>query len=257
MQRPQEQCRPYRLGADVGDGRADQPEPARVDEQRAQHGGQPVRDQDDHDRFTGALNPAHPPVARQDEQHTGHPHDRDAKPGFGRRLHRATPAREQSGQRAGEQLADRDHADADPDREPGRLHPFAHRVRSATGPEPAGGPRSRPVFDERAEDREHGHQRRPHPEPGQRARAQMTDHSGIDEQVQRLGGQDGEGRHGQREQPTGRGHRLPRWQQSSPLLSQRTPTDVTSLSSQVPPTRTGVTFKDWAVGTPCRPFVTL
>ena len=55
------------------------------------------------------------------------------------------------------------------------------------GAEPAGRPRGRAVLDERADDGQQRHQRRADAEPGQRSRAEMTDHGGVDEQVERLG----------------------------------------------------------------------
>ena len=153
-QRTQEQRRADRLGDDVGDRRAGQPEAHRVDEDRAQQRRRGVRGEHDHHRLAGALHPAHPAVAGEHQQHAGQADDTDAEPGLGGLLRRTRPAGEQAGERAGEHLAERDDHQPDAGGQPGRLHALVHRVGQPPGAEPACRPRGRAVLDERADHRE-------------------------------------------------------------------------------------------------------
>jgi hypothetical protein len=69
---------------------------------------------------------------------------------------------------------------------------------------PARGPTGRAVLDEAAEQQQQPDQGRPQTQPGQLHRPEVTDDSRVDKQIKRFGGQDAEGRDGQRQQAPGR-----------------------------------------------------
>ena len=84
------------------------------------------------------------------------------------------------------------------------LDALVHGGVPAAGAEPPCRPAGRAVLDERPDHQDERHQRRADAERSERRRTEMADDRGVDEQVQRLGGQHDERRRGQSEQPPGR-----------------------------------------------------
>ena len=101
------------------------------------------------------------------------------------------------------------HGDAPPaprrQGEPGRLHALGHRRGPVAGPEAAGRPPGRAVRDDGAEPGGERHHGAADGERGQRHPAEVPDHRGVDQDVERLGGEHHEGRQGERGDPPRRG----------------------------------------------------
>jgi hypothetical protein len=198
-QRAQEQSATDYLSTDVRDRGTFEPHADRVDQHWRRRRRECVGGEHDPHGLTRALDAAHPAVAGEYEQNAGHAEHGDAEPrlccvlGGGR-------TGEQPGERTGQRLAEGDDREPDAQSEPGRLHALVDRGVLASGAVPARRPRGGAVLDERPDDRQQCHECGGDAEPGERARAEMPDDGGVDEQVERLGGQHYERGAGEREE---------------------------------------------------------
>ena len=133
-QRADEQRRGDRLAGHVGDGRADQPQPGRVHQQRAEHEADQAAGEHVAHRPAQLLHAAQPAVAGQRDQQQRRAEPGDPQPLLPRLGDRTGAAGEQPGQRAGEQLEEQRARQAEPDGQPGGLHALGDRAGAVAGP---------------------------------------------------------------------------------------------------------------------------
>ena len=207
------------LAEHVRPRRADQTEPGEradpVHEDDAGDRRHSVAREDVAQRSRGVLHAAHPPVARQ-----GHQQQRGADQRHPQPAHRALGDRAAVAERFGDgpdhQLPDDHQASADGEREPRGLHPLGDGVGAPTGAVHAGGAGRRAVGEEVELARDLREQHRGDGEARQRHRPEPSDDGRVDEEVQRLRGEHGQG-------GPGEPHDLPRRTHaaSSPALVSR------------------------------------
>ena len=181
------------MGADVGNRRTIQTEVERIDKDRRRRRREAVRGEHDNDRRSGLLHASHPAVAGENQQRAGNADDGDAEPAERRLLDGTVVAGQGPRQRAGEDLTDGDDRETEQHREPGRLDPFIDGGPLVAGAEPPGGPRGCAVLDERRHEHHERHQGGADSQGGERFGAEMADDRGINEEVERLGGEHAEG----------------------------------------------------------------
>lgn len=109
-------------------------------------------------------------------------------------------ARDQPAHRTDHTLADDDEPTADDRRQPGGLHALDQGVPLAAEPEPPGGATGGPVFDEVAEQQQHGHDGGGDAQPTEGNGAQVSHDGGVHQEIERFGGEYDEGGPGQSQQ---------------------------------------------------------
>ncbi len=200
-----------RLRDDVGHRRADQTQPAGVDQQRAEQRGEQVGAEHEEQGAAGVLHAAQPAVAGGGEQQAGSAEGRDPQPLRGGVGDLATTTGEGTGERAAAELhADRDQQ-TDTERQPGRLDAFGDGGGPVTRAEAAGRAPGGAVGDHGADPGGERHDRAADGERGERHPAEVTDHGRVDQHVERFGGEHHEGRQGERGDPARRGGSVGGW----------------------------------------------
>ncbi len=208
-QRGDEQGARDGLGDDVGPRRADQAEPGRVDQDRGQGGRDQEREGHEPHGALGVLHRAHPALARTRDQEEGRAEDRDAQPlGGGSGDGRGVAHRRGQGPR--EELDEHDHRQARGESDPGALHAFGDGPGPVARAEAARGAGGGAVGEDRPDERGEAHEGSAQRETGQRDRPEMPDDGRVDQEVDRLGGEDDERRQRERGDPAVRRRALAR-----------------------------------------------
>ena len=223
--------------ATFADRRPDQTQPAErteaVHQRHAQQRRQAVAGQHVAQRAGGVLHAAHPAVAGQRHQHQRRTEQRHPQPGLRGGRHRS-PVAEHPRHRPGDELPDAEDQQPDRERQPGGLDALADGRGAAPGAVQPGRPGRGAVGQEVELARDLREHDAGHGQPGQRHRPQPTDDGGVDEQVERLGGEHRQGGAGQPQRsPAAAPGRSPR------SCHPRVPADVDERGRHVAPDRGG------------------
>jgi hypothetical protein len=202
-ERPEEQARGQRLPGHVSHGRTDQAQPDGVHQQRAQHEAEQGPGQHVAHRTAELLHPAQPAVAGQRDQQQRGAEAGDAQPVLPGLGDLARPAGQHPGERTGEKLEEHEDDETQAERQPGGLHALGDGTGAVTGAGPAGRTRGRAVGEKVQQRGRPGQQPAADGEPAQGDGAEIPHDRCVDEQIERLGGENDERR--KREGDDGRG----------------------------------------------------